>query len=41
MATHPPSACSEADMRRTIFVVYLAFVVGALAFFILVGLLRV
>jgi hypothetical protein len=29
-----------ADMRRTIFVVYLAVVLGGLAYFFLVGLLR-
>jgi hypothetical protein len=29
-----------ADMRRTIFVVYLAVVLGGLAYFVLIGLLR-
>jgi hypothetical protein len=28
------------DMRRTIFVLYLAFVLGALAYFVVVGMLR-
>jgi hypothetical protein len=32
--------CWEVDVRRTVFVLYLAFVLGALAFFVLVGLMR-